>query len=237
MNINTTQTPQASVSVIVPVYNGERYIIEALDSISRQTHQPAEVIVVDDGSTDKTADLVESYGSNVTCLRQANSGAATARNAGIQASHSEYLAFLDHDDLWVANKLEMQLAAFTRNPELDMVFGHATQFYCASLDETERSKLRLPDKPMPAYIAGSRLVKRDSFLKAGLYDPSIRMGECLDWHARAIDAGLKMCMLTEVVYLRRIHATNMGRTAAENRSEYARVMKRLLDRRRQQKRT
>lgn len=237
MNVNTAQTPQASVSVIVPVYNGERYITEALDSISSQTHQPAEVIVVDDGSTDKTADLVESYGSNIICLQQANSGAATARNTGIQASHSDYLAFLDHDDLWVANKLEMQLAAFTRNPELDMVFGHATQFHCPSLDETECSKLRLPDKPMPAYIAGSRLVKRNSFLKVGLYDPSVRMGECLEWHARAIDAGLKIRMLTEVVYLRRIHATNMGRTAAENRSEYARVMKRLLDRRRQQKRT
>ncbi len=236
MTDSTVQLPQVAVSVILPVYNGERYIIEALDSISSQTYQPAEVIVVDDGSTDKTVDLVESYGSSITSLRQGNSGAATARNTGIQASSGEYLAFLDHDDLWVANKLEMQLAAFVKKPELDMVFGHATQFYCQSLDETERSKLKLPEKPMPAYLAGSRLVKRESFLKAGLYDPSIRMGECLEWHARAIDAGLKMCMLPEVVYLRRIHATNMGRTAAESRSEYARVMKRLLDRRRQQKR-
>lgn len=228
-------SPTVPVTAIVPVYNGERYIREALGSILGQTRRPAEIIVVDDGSTDRTAALVMAMNPDITLIRQANAGAAAARNAGIAAATGEYLAFLDHDDLWEPGKTELQLAAFCDDPQLDMVFGHAVQFPCPSLGEKELRNLKVPEQPMPAYLSGSRMVRRESLLRVGGYDPAIRMGECLDWHARAIDAGLKMRLLPDVVYRRRIHATNMGRTQTDHRGDYVLVMKRLLDRRRQRK--
>ncbi|PLX81061.1 MAG: glycosyltransferase family 2 protein [Desulfuromonas sp.] len=230
----THMTP-IPVSVIVPVYNGERYLAEALSSILGQSLPPAEIIVIDDGSTDRTAEIAAASSPAITCIRQENAGAAAARNRGIETANGDFFAFLDHDDIWETNKLELQWAALQEDPDLDVVFGHVLQFYCPSLSPDERAALPLPNRPLPAYLSGSRLVKRDAHFRAGPYDPSIRMGECLEWHARAIDSGLTMRMLPEVVFRRRIHGNNMGRTQKENRGDYALVMKRLIERRRGKK--
>lgn len=235
MTTSSTQMTSIPVSVIVPVYNGERFLAEALNSILSQTLAPAEVIVVDDGSTDRTAEIATDSSPIVTCIRQENSGAAAARNRGIEAAQGEFFAFLDHDDIWETNKLELQWRAFLDDPKLDMVFGHVLQFHCPSLPPNDRAGLTIPSRPQPAYLSGSRMVKRDAHFRAGPYDPSIRMGECLEWHARAVDAGLSMRMLPDVVYRRRIHANNMGRTQKDNRGDYALVMKRLIERRRGKK--
>src|ERR687893_681850 len=96
------------VSCIVPVFNGERYLQAALDSIFAQTYRSLEVLVVDDGSTDNTAAIVGSYGDRVRYLQQDNHGPSAARNRGIEAATCEFIAFLDADDLWHAEKLERQ---------------------------------------------------------------------------------------------------------------------------------
>src|SRR5688572_20501170 len=94
-----------TISCIVPVYNGERYIREALDSILGQTYPNLEVVVVDDGSTDATAAAVASYGNRVSYLWQPNAGPVAARNLGLGAATGDYVAFLDADDLWHLEKL------------------------------------------------------------------------------------------------------------------------------------
>lgn len=222
---------QETVSVIVPVFNGERYLAEAVQSILDQSLPPAEIIVVDDGSTDRTAEIA---GQLPVCyLHQPNQGAAAARNAGARAATGTLLAFLDHDDLWATDKLELQQAVLAAQPELDMAFGQVEQFFCPSLSAEEQARYRLPP-PMPGYTSSARLIRREAFERVGPYATTNRLGECLEWHARAVDAGLHFKVLPEVVYRRRIHASNMGITRGSDRSDYAHILKQILDRRRQE---
>src|SRR5436190_9496549 len=94
------------ISCIVPVFNGDRYLAETLDSILAQTHRPIEIIVVDDGSTDGTSAIAAEYGEKIRYIRQENSGVASARNLGLQSARGDFIAFLDADDLWHAGKLQ-----------------------------------------------------------------------------------------------------------------------------------
>ncbi|MBN1360267.1 MAG: glycosyltransferase [Sedimentisphaerales bacterium] len=106
------------ISVVIPAYNAERFIRRTIDSVLAQTYRDFELIVVDDGSTDDTREVVESYGSRVCYIYQKNAGDGPARNTGIAAAKGEWIAFLDHDDEWLPNKLELQVALLERNPEL-----------------------------------------------------------------------------------------------------------------------
>ncbi len=107
------------ISCIVPVFNGERYLREALDSIFAQTYRPLEILVADDGSTDRTPYIAAAFGNRLRYLRQDNQGPAAARNLGIRAATGEFIAFLDADDVWHPEKLERQMARFQVRPELD----------------------------------------------------------------------------------------------------------------------
>ena len=120
------------VSVIIPAYNVEKVIVDALDSVYAQTYRPIEIIVIDDGSTDRTADIVRNYIASETnktnrtdikliYVYQKNYGPSKARNAGIKASKGEYIAFLDADDLWMQDKVEKQMQIFTLEPDVDIV--------------------------------------------------------------------------------------------------------------------
>lgn len=105
------------VSVIVPTYNRRRLVVEAVESILRQSYGDFEVIVVDDGSSDGTSDALGVFGDSVRVVRQENRGPAAARNRGLAHSGGELIAFLDSDDLWLERKLEKQVAFFDRNPD------------------------------------------------------------------------------------------------------------------------
>ncbi len=107
-----------TVSVVIPAYNVEKYIGRAIDSVLAQTRRPDEIIVVDDGSTDNTAEVIRSYGSKVHCIRQENGGASVARNTGIEEAKSEWIAFLDADDEWLPDKLSMQIECLAKNQGL-----------------------------------------------------------------------------------------------------------------------
>lgn len=109
------------VSVIMPVHNGAQFLREAIESALAQDYTPVEIIVVDDGSTDATPQILASFGSRIRHIRQTNSGAAAARNAALQASRGEYLAFLDADDLWLPQKLRVQIDYLGSHPDVDLV--------------------------------------------------------------------------------------------------------------------
>jgi glycosyltransferase involved in cell wall biosynthesis len=106
------------VSIIIPAYNGDRYIEEAIDSILAQTYNDYEIIVVDDGSTDNTAQVVQQYGKQIQYLSQTNQGVAASRNLGLTAAKGEYIAFLDQDDLFLPQKLLSQVTLLEENPSL-----------------------------------------------------------------------------------------------------------------------
>ncbi len=114
-----------SISVVIPCYNAAKYLGEAVDSVLRQTCQPLEILVIDDGSTDGSGTLAESYGPPVRVIRQANQGQSAARNRGICEARGEWLALLDADDLWEPEKLRLQLDALKHaGSELGCVYSH-----------------------------------------------------------------------------------------------------------------
>ena len=117
------------VSVVIVTYNKAEVLADSIRSVLRQTYRNREILVVDDGSTDNTAELVRTFGDQVRYLPKKNGGTGSARNLGIQESQGEYVAFLDGDDLWLPRKLEMQMAAFEKEPDLAAVQCSA---YCVN---------------------------------------------------------------------------------------------------------
>jgi glycosyltransferase involved in cell wall biosynthesis len=113
-----TDSPNPLVSVTIPVYNGQAHVAQALRSVLAQTHTHLEVIVVDDGSTDGTWDVLQSFGSSIRAIRQTNSGLAGARNAGLQAARGEFIALMDHDDVCEPERIAAQLKFLQEQPEV-----------------------------------------------------------------------------------------------------------------------
>jgi glycosyltransferase involved in cell wall biosynthesis len=222
------------VSVIIPVYNCETYLGQAIESVLAQTYRQVEIIVVDDGSTDRSADVARRF-ATVTYRFQPNQGIGAARNRGIDVANGGFFAFLDADDIWANNKLLYQMRAFDDTTELDMVFGYLQQFLSPDLDEKVKAKPELNDEIMPGYVAGALLIKRKSFFTAGYFSTNWRVGEFIDWYLKAMEVGLKSFMVPEVLMKRRIHNDNIGIRERDSRTDYVRILKASLDRRRKGK--
>lgn len=219
-------TDQELVSVVIPVYNAERYVGAAIESVLAQGHGRVEIIAVDDGSTDGSVRVIESFEPAVRVLRQENAGVGGARNSGIAVAQGELLAFLDADDLWAPDKLARQLAALNDDPELDFVLGQCHEFVDG--EDTYAAG----GVTVPGNVMGAMLVRTKSFQRVGMLSSEWKIGEYIDWYGRAMDAGLRVRMLPETVLLRRLHGDNLGRREAASRLDYARVLRATLARRR-----
>ncbi|HLJ59352.1 MAG TPA: glycosyltransferase family A protein [bacterium] len=224
-------SPTSSVSVIIPVYNGERYLGDALESVLAQTVPPMEIVVVDDGSSDGSAAVAARF-PGVRYVAQGHAGPGAARNRGVALARGAFVAFLDADDLWVRTKLARQVAAFQTDPALDMVFGHARQFHSPELVERTKARIAGAGAVLPGFVLGTLLVTRASFDRVGPFPTHTRVGEFLDWYARANDERLKSVLLPEVVLLRRLHTGNLGLRERDARADYVQILKASLDRRR-----
>jgi glycosyltransferase involved in cell wall biosynthesis len=222
------------ISCIVPVFNGETYIGEALDSILAQTYCSFEIIVSDDGSTDKTAEVVTAFGGQVRYLRHSNQGPAAARNCGIQLAAGEFVAFLDADDLWHPQKLERQLERFQRRPELDYCVTHVENFWVPELqDEAAKYRDHRISKPLPGYVTGTLMARRAVFQRIGTFNAALGHGDSTDWFLRASRYGAVSELLPDVLMYRRLHHNNRSRVrAAMSRDEFLRLVKSRLDRKR-----
>lgn len=206
-----------TVSAILPVYNGEGYLREALESMLAQTVPPDEIIVVDDGSTDASAAIARSMGGPVRVATQANAGQAAALAHGVSLATGTYLAFNDADDLWAPGKQETQLAAFAADPALELVYGLCEQFVSPELDEGEHRQYAPASPILPGALLQAVLVRRTAFDRVGGINPAMRGAGATDWMGRAVEAGLAQSMLPHVVLHRRLHATNYSRIHAAER--------------------
>jgi glycosyltransferase involved in cell wall biosynthesis len=197
-------SPALPVAAVVPLYNGRAFIRAAIDSILAQELPPAEIVVVDDGSSDGGADLVAGL-PGVRVVRQANGGEAAARNRGIRETAAPLLAFLDQDDLWLPRKLALQVAALAAEPGVDFAFAQHRLFAEDGAQWFRRAAL---DEVLVAELPGTLLVRRTAFARIGLFREDLRLGSDIDWVLRARDAGLRSRLVEEVLLLRRMHAAN-----------------------------
>ncbi len=162
-------------SVIIPAYNAEKYLAQTIESVFSQTDQSYEVIVVDDGSTDRTLQILRSFEPRIKVLSKPNGGPASARNAAIKNSSGDYLAFLDSDDLWMPGKLEKQAAFLEKNPKIGLLFGEALMFSEEKGEKVIQSKIGYTEDPsfcrllFGDYIPNSTVViRRECVDRVGL---------------------------------------------------------------------
>ena len=197
-------TQTAPVSAIVPLFNGRRFIREAIESILAQELKPREIIVVDDGSTDGGRCLLSDY-PDIHIICQPNVGEAAARNRGIRESTQPLIAFLDQDDLWLRHKLTLQVRALETDPSVDIVFGQHRIFV---EDDANWFRRDLLDQVLTAELPGALVIRRTAFTRIGLYREDVSLGSDIDWICRAHDAGIKAQLVKDVLLLRRVHQAN-----------------------------
>lgn len=220
-------TESLAYTVVIPAWNAERFIAEALASARGQTIPPAAIIVVDDGSTDGTANAVRAFDPSILVLTQANAGCGAATSLGMRAVTTPFTAFIDADDIWYPDKSERQFARFADDPALDGVFGHA---------------VAVPDgqTPTPAHrrqpVWGRTclMIRTGRALAVGdVIDPPGGNGDMIDWIDRARLMGLRLDMMDDEVAIRRVHKDSMtfSRNAEADRG-YLAVARAALERRR-----
>ena len=222
----------ARVSVVIPCYNASRYIADAIQSIRSQSSLPVEIIVIDDGSTDCSSEIVRALDTPVQLHQQANAGGGAARNAGVELARGELLAFLDADDLWPSGSLAKRNSALDSSPSVDCVFGRIEQFVTPDIDPQVAAALRVDTAPVAGRLPGAMLIRRAAFIRVGGFDPRLRIGEMIDWVSRAEIKGLSMRSLDDVCLKRRIHGNNTVLKEADRKSDYLHALKAALDRRR-----
>jgi glycosyltransferase involved in cell wall biosynthesis len=218
------------VSCVIPAYQAERWLADAVRSVLDQTWSAVEVIVVDDGSTDRTHDVAASFGDRVRVLRQPNAGPAVALNHGIGESSGELLAFLDADDTWPREKLELQVARLVADPGLQACYGMVQNFWVEELKIEEEALIghRIRD-PIPGLVTGTLLTRRATFDEVGLFEDR-RHAYALDWAMRLKERGIRHEVLDEVLLFRRYHEGNMSREGgARSRDQVLDLLKRALD--------
>lgn len=223
--------PSASVSVIMPVYNGARFILDALDSIARQAYSSLEVIIVDDGSTDNSRELIEGYTSLTThYIFQSRQGPAAARNRALHAANGDMIAFLDADDLWPDNKIKTQLSILTTHPQVDVVHGAVQLMMISSATEDEHQFLPF-GAPSHIVSLGSIFCRKYLFKKIGFLDETLASSEDVDWFMRLKEHNIPVTLTPEVSLFYRIHQTNMTSDKIRRDAYFLKAIKKSLDRR------
>jgi glycosyltransferase involved in cell wall biosynthesis len=213
------------------VYNNGPYIAEAIESALNQTYRNVEVIVVDDGSDDDSWEVLQRY-PEVRCARQDRGGIGAARNAAVAMATGDFYTFLDADDRFPPDKLEIQLRAFDADPSLDVIYGHVREFVSPDLTAEDAARIRPAVSYNESHLSGVMLVRRQAFERVGPWTVGLKVGTGVDWYARSQEAHLRTTVLPDVFLERRLHLSNNGLQQADNRIQYASILKAALDRRR-----
>jgi glycosyltransferase involved in cell wall biosynthesis len=224
---------ELKVSVIVPVFDGERHLEDALDSVAGQTYPAFELIVVDDASSDRSADLARAHAAvTLVVCRETRGGPGAARNDGVARACGTHIAFLDADDYWAENKLERQVRALEANPDASIAGCLISEFHDPELSDTE--KQTMPLRSAVAALPSTMLIKKEAFDRVGGFVADGGTGtETLEWGLAVQEAGLIVVSVHDAVAFRRLHATNTSRVRrASQRHGYLAALKKSLDRRR-----
>ncbi len=179
------------ISVIIPAYNSENYIEKAINSVLNQTYQNFEIIIINDGSTDNTEEVIKQFtDSRIKYIYQANQGVSAARNKAIELSDGDYIAFLDADDVWHPEKLQIQLNCFKKNPDINLVYSNIKMIeestdieFIKNFDNFKTRKNLIKNlilTPFNCPSPSTVLLKKECLPEAGLFDKNLTVGEDLD---------------------------------------------------------
>jgi glycosyltransferase involved in cell wall biosynthesis len=198
-----------------------RYVGDALRSVLSQIELRCEILVVDDGSEDSTAQEVARFGDAVVYLHQPHAGVSAARNFGVGRARGEFICFLDADDRYHPAKLRDQIDAFMRDPALEFCDAHSTYFWTDELSEEERRADHRYAHPFwetlaPGHIS-SWMLRRATFHQIGFFDEDLHFSEDTDWLLRCRDAGIVRETLPQCLSFRRLHRDNA--TAGDRRGQ------------------
>lgn len=210
----------STISCVVPVRNGERFLGEALQCIVTQTRPPAEVLVVIDGGTDRSAEVAQAFGDPVRVLHTPGLGPAGARNLGIAAAVCDLIALFDCDDLYLPHRLERQAGLIEWSGADALCLCGVENFWMPEVAE-ERDwavNTRFTGK-LPGYCGGSLMFSRAVIGKIGPLNAAFRFTDIVDWIMRARNAGVPVLMEDEVLVRRRRHLANLSRVGAEDGRE------------------
>jgi glycosyltransferase involved in cell wall biosynthesis len=224
-----------TTSIVVPVFNGERYISEAIHSILSASSSILEIIVVDDDSNDSTQPIVRNLRSRIPELRYArqneNSGPGPARNRGISMAKGAFVGFLDADDLYVTGALDTLLAPLLDNDAHDLSMGRIRAFRAA--DGSYGSDSFAPvGEALRCYQLSTVLVRRTAFQRFGVFDPQYLHCEDIDWFFRIQEQGAQILSINEVISLHREHSNNLSGDTVNGMADFTKVMRASLVRRR-----
>lgn len=219
------------VTVILPVFNGARFLSQALHSIMQQDYTPVEIIVVDDGSTDDTANIA-AYRSDVRYFYQKNQGNATAKNLGIVHATYPFVAFLDADDLWTPHKLTAQVAHLQANPELGFVLCHASPLLEEMTPWPKHLNRDYWQSNPPLYAPSALLAHRHIFDQVGLFGAEFQRANDSDWFLRARSSRVPMAVTPDVLVYKRIHADNLTHEVAPITTELLHALRAKVARQR-----
>lgn len=211
------------VSVIIPVYNGEKYIAQALDSVFAQTFRDFEIIVIDDGSTDRTESILRQYGDKIVYLKNDHGGPASSRNLGISVARGDFIAFLDADDIWLPTKLERQVAFAALHPDFGIITTDAATFDHTGITEASAAAHKyipsghvLKELLFDNWIGTScAMVRHECFKSVGTFDQEafVRGEDWVMW--MRIAALYPVYFLNEVLIHYRVHSQSYSRADLE----------------------
>jgi len=232
----------AKVSVIVPVYNCAQYIGKAIESILAQTYPVHEIIVVDDGSTDGTREALEPYKASIIYVYQKNAGEPAARNTGIRHSTAEYIAYLDADDLWLPDKLELQMQYLQTHPECELVYTDMMTFDDQGIIEksvrTSRGRVYCSGKIFPQLFretlfgSGSVVFRKTAAEKVGGFDETFLVGSDYEmWlrMSRSFEFGYVDKPLLMYRQHRDMSTQKLGKVPQDGMPWQVKVLKRILE--------
>jgi glycosyltransferase involved in cell wall biosynthesis len=220
------------VSVVIPVYNREGFLAEALESVLGQEGIQSEIIVVDDGSTDGTSAVASRYAGRIVYLRQENAGPPAARNRGIRAAQGEFLSFLDSDDLWPPRRTRQLQECLAAHPEAGGAMGHLQYI---SVDDSRSDRFAEACRaaaPILNYNLSASLFRARIFQTVGLFDEAMRYSDDWDWFVRAREQGVKIEIIPEISLINRRHAENLSNQRETGNHFTLMMLKKALDRRR-----
>ena len=201
------------ISVIIPAYNVEKYIQDAIKSVISQTYSNIEIIVVDDGSTDGTKNVIDPFLKNnqIVYLYQNNKGLSGARNSGIKIAKGEYIALLDADDLYLPSKIEKQVLFAEHNPDYDFFYCDVDFFIDGKPDKILKSHYIHCTEDIFKHLLRANFInpstlffKKQTFDKFGVFDESFERAEDLEYYLRVLLNGARFCFINETLFISRI---------------------------------